>query len=260
MFKKSFLAICLAALTACGGGSRNSDTVSVTGRANPSGALVFGDDKPHSWDGHTPAHYDVHGIDVSRWQGHVDWPSVRRSGISFAFIKATEGGDFVDPMFDANWDGARQAGLPRGAYHYYYFCRSALEQAQWFIANVPRDSQALPPVLDLEWTPHSKTCTYRPDGATIRREAKIFLEILQSHYGKRPVIYTSVDFYHETGIGQLRGENFWLRSVAGHPAQVYPGADWTFWQYTGTGRVPGVQGRVDINTFIGSRAQFAAWK
>ncbi|MFW8595417.1 GH25 family lysozyme [Cribrihabitans neustonicus] len=219
----------------------------------------FGDSDPHDWQGRTPWSYPVHGIDVSRYQGDVDWHQVRRAGVSFAYIKATEGGDHTDPRFEDHWRGARRAGLPRGAYHYYYFCRPAAEQARWFIKHVPRDPRALPPVLDMEWNHMSKTCTKRPSGATVRAEAKKFLDILERHYGRRPVVYTTVDFYRDTGIGRLGGTEFWLRSVAGHPREVYPGKEWSFWQYSGTGRVPGVAGDVDLNAFRGSPASWLAW-
>lgn len=221
---------------------------------------AFGDSKPHPWDGRAPSAYAVHGIDVSRWQGAIDWPAVRAAGIAFAYIKATEGGDRVDPAFPDNWQGAAHAGLPRGAYHFYYFCRPAIEQAQWFIQHVPRDPAALPHVLDLEWNHRSPTCTMRPDPATVRAEATRFLDILTAHYGQRPVIYTTPDFYRETGIGTLSGTEFWLRSVADHPSTVYPGQRWSFWQYTGTGIVPGVRGPVDINVFAGSVPDWKRWR
>lgn len=221
---------------------------------------VFGDSNPHPWAGRSPAAYPVHGIDVSHWQGWIDWPTVRASGVSFAFIKATEGATHADRRFAENWNAAARAGIPRAAYHYYHFCRTAEEQAQWFIENVPRDPTALPHVLDLEWTPLSRTCTWRPSGAHVRAEADRFLSILARHYGQRPVIYTTVDFYRDTGIGQLAGTEFWLRSVAGHPSRVYPGSDWTFWQYTGTGIVPGINGPVDINVFAGSVGEWSRWR
>lgn len=220
----------------------------------------FGDTKPHPWDGRAPSAYPVHGIDVSRWQGAIDWSAVRAAGVAFAYIKATEGGDHADPSFPDNWQGAARAGLPRGAYHFYYFCRPAEEQARWFIQNVPRDPAALPPVLDLEWNHRSRTCTYRPAPAIVRAEAGRFLDILTAHYGQRPVVYTTLDFYRETGIGTLPGTEFWLRSVAGHPSTVYPGQRWTFWQYTGTGLVPGIRGPVDINVHAGSVGDWTRWR
>lgn len=219
----------------------------------------FGDAKPHSWTGRGPSSYPIHGIDVARYQGDIDWASVYRAGVSFAFIKATEGGDFLDPMFKDHWRESKRAGVRRGAYHYFYFCRPAEEQARWFIRNVPRDSSALPHVLDMEWNHMSPTCRLRPDGETVRREADRFLDILEAHYGRRPLIYTTVDFFADTGIGRLRGTEFWLRSVAGHPRQVYPGAFWTFWQYSGTGLVPGVKGPVDLNVFHDGPETWLRW-
>ncbi len=219
----------------------------------------FGDFDPHPWEGRSPSDYAIHGLDVARFQDAIDWRTARRAGISFAFIKATEGGDLRDPMFDKHWDGARRAGVKRGAYHFYYFCRPAEEQAQWFIDNVPRNRNDLPHVLDMEWNPYSPTCTLRPEGAVVRSEADKFLDILQRHYGKRPIVYTTPDFYRQTGIGRLRGTEFWLRSVADHPSKVYENKPWRFWQYTGTGQVPGVSGPVDINVFSGSPADWARW-
>ncbi|MCA8879404.1 MAG: glycoside hydrolase family 25 protein [Rhodobacteraceae bacterium] len=223
-------------------------------------APSFGDLDPFDWTGRKPTSHPVHGIDVSRWQGEIDWAAARDSGVSFAYIKATEGGDVEDPMFMTNWIAAAVAGVPRGAYHYYYFCRSPEQQARWFFDHVPRDPSALPPVLDMEWNHQSRTCPVRPDGSEVRAQAKKFLDMLESHYGQRPVVYTTVDFYRDTGIGSLSGTEFWLRSVAGHPQEIYPGADWSFWQYTGTGRVPGISGPVDINVFNGSSASWARWR
>jgi len=219
----------------------------------------FGDLKPHDWQGRTPASYPVHGIDISRYQSDIDWRRARASGVSFAYIKATEGGDRVDPKFDDHRKGAHRAGVRWGAYHFYYFCRPAEDQARWFIRNVPKGGNALPHVLDMEWNPFSPTCTLRPDGATVRREAERFLDMLEAHYGRRPIIYTTPDFFVQTGIGKLRGTEFWLRSVAGHPRETYDGRHWTFWQYTGTGVVPGVDGAVDINVFAGTPDAWRRW-
>jgi lysozyme len=196
---------------------------------------------------------------VARYQGDIDWERVNRAGVSFAFIKATEGGDVLDPKFKDHWRAAKQAGIPRGAYHYFYFCRPAEEQARWFIRNVPRDASALPHVLDMEWNHTSPTCRLRPDADVVRREAERFLAILETHYGSRPLVYTTVDFFADTGIGRLRNTEFWLRSVAGHPRQVYPGAFWTFWQYSGTGLVPGVTGQVDLNVFHDGPDAWLRW-
>ena len=220
----------------------------------------FGDSDPHDWSGsRTPVAYAVHGTDVSKYQRDIDWPTARASGISFAFIKATEGGDRVDSHFAKHWSGARAAGVPRAAYHFYYFCRTAADQAAWFIRNVPKERGALPPVLDMEWNPDSPTCKKRPPAATVRSEMRTFLKLVERHYGKKPIIYTSIDFFEDNGLSGFDGYPFWLRSVAGHPSSRYGDHPWTFWQYTGTGVVPGIEGNVDVNVFNGGAAAWGKW-
>ena len=218
----------------------------------------FADSAPHAWTDDDPRRHPVHGIDVSHWQGEIDWPRVAASAIAFAYIKATEGGDVLDPRFVANWHGAAAAGLPRGAYHMFYFCRSAAEQAAWFARHLPRDRQALPPVLDMEWT-KSRTCPRRPAPETVRAEMRVFLAALARHTGKRPIVYTTVDFYRDNDLGQMAGVDFWLRSTAAHPSVTYPGQSWTFWQHTGTGLVEGITGPTDVNAYAGTPAQWQAW-
>lgn len=257
MERVACLCLCLL-LTACARQSPPRENQATATRSAMT-APNFGDKDPHPWQDRHPDTYPVHGIDLSRFQTSVDWTTARANGVNFAFIKATEGGDRVDPMFQDHWRGAGGAGVLRGAYHFYYHCSPASEQARWFIANVPRTPGALPPVLDMEWTPTSPTCRIRRDGATIRAEAKVFLDALQAHYGQRPIIYTSIDFFQDTDLSKLQGTEFWLRSVAAHPDDLYDGQRWTFWQYTSSGTVPGIAGRVDINTFAGSKSAWNQW-
>lgn len=242
-----------ALLAACGGRAPSYRPMAPVSQYAPR----FSDSKPVEWPGRTPHGYAVHGVDISRWNLGIDWPVAQASGVSFAFIKATEGGDHMDPEFYNHWAATGRAGVPRGAYHFWYHCRSGAEQAEWFISKVPREAGALPPVLDLEW-PRSRNCPTRPDGATVRREATIFLDRLERHYGRRPIVYTTPDFYKDTDLGRLRAE-FWLRAVADHPSSVYPGQNWSFWQYTGTGIIQGVPGNIDINAFAGDPGQWATW-
>ena len=219
---------------------------------------TFNDSDPVSFTPYTPARFMVHGVDVSRFQGDISWRLLRGAGIRFAFIKATEGGDLLDPKFKENWRGAADAGIARGAYHFYYFCTDARIQARWFIRNVPRSEGALPPVLDVEWNPFSPTCTRRPPPATVRKEMQRFLDLVERRYGQRPIIYTTPDFFARNELRKMK-EEFWLRAVAQVPERVYPGQPWRFWQYSGTGRLPGVAGNIDLNAFQGNEADWATW-
>jgi lysozyme len=195
--------------------------------------LRLADIDPH--EGVARAHaMPVQGIDVSQWQGDVDWPTVRAAGTGFAFIKATEGGDHLDPKFLQNWYGAKAAGVPRGAYHMLYW-----------------------PVLDLEWNHHSRNCPNGAPADVALEKIKIMLDVMESHTGKRPIIYTDVAFYRDVLNGELKDYNFWLRSVAAEPQEIYGDRPWLFWQFTTTGHVPGIAGSVDRNAFNGS---FADWR
>lgn len=216
------------------------------------------DAKPH--DGVRSAqNFPVHGIDVSKWQGEIDWAEVKRAGTAFAFIKATEGGDHLDERFAENWRGAKAAGVPRAAYHFVFWCRPAEEQAAWFRKHIPADTDALPPVLDVEWNGHSRTCPKKIDPDRARRKIAIMLRAMEQHTGKKPIIYTDIPFHADVMEGHFKEYTYWLRSVAAKPEERYENRPWTFWQYTTTGRVPGIKGPVDRNAFGGSRAQWREW-
>ncbi|WP_420014304.1 GH25 family lysozyme [Sulfitobacter sediminis] len=247
---------CLLLLVSCGGGGRDVPP------ADP-GVLFapnFRDADPVDFPTPRPSSFPVHGIDAARFQNTVDWNVARANGVNFAFLKATEGGDLLDPKFKDHWRGAGRAGVWRGAYHFYYFCTPPEVQARWFISNVPRVSGSLPPVLDMEWNPFSPTCaTVRPPAAEVRRQMRVWLRIVEAHYGQRPILYTTPDFYRENGLGRFRGYDFWLRSTAEHLRDSYPGQGWRFWQYSATGLIPGVSGEVDLNAFNGSREDWNDW-
>ena len=217
-----------------------------------------GDSDPHT--GVARAHrMPVQGIDISRYQGEIDWSTVRRSGIRFAYMKVSEGGDHLDASFYRNWEAAARAGIARGVYHFMYWCRTAAEQAVWFSHAVPHDPTQLPPVLDLEWNNHSVTCPKRVSREVALEKIRKMLEIMEYHTGKRPVIYTDINFHRDVLEGELKGYEFWLRSVAAEPHERYKNRPWTFWQYTATGRVPGIGGNVDRNVFVGSESDWRRW-
>ena len=213
------------------------------------------DYKPH--DDVARAHrMPVQGIDVSAWQGDIDWLQVRKSGVQFAFIKATEGGDHLDPKFLDNWYAAKRAGVTRGAYHFVYWCRPAHEQALWFMLNVPADPDALPPVLDVEWNGHSKNCPKKVSRTLALSKIRLLLDAMEAHTGKKPIIYTDLTFHREVLVGELKNYHFWLRSTAAEPAKVYRDRDFSFWQFTTTGHVPGIKGKVDRNSFNGTQSSW----
>jgi lysozyme len=207
----------------------------------------------------TLAALHIRGVDVSYYQGDIDWPTLRANGVSFAYIKATEGGDYLDSKFAHNWAAAEEAGLKRGAYHFYYLCRPVREQIAWFVSHVPRDPDALPPAVDMEWVPTSKTCTVRPPRAKIIADLQLFLDSLEHHYGKRPLIYATASFHHDVLEGAFNDYPFWLRAIDGPPGERYGFRPWHFWQYSARGTLPGVNGHIDKNAFAGSKADWAAF-
>ncbi len=206
------------------------------------------------------AAYHISGIDVSKFQGKIDWDKVKDSGVKFAWIKSTEGGDRVDDNFRANWRESAEAGVPRGAYHFVYWCRDPLSQIKWFEKNVPADPHALPPVLDVELTPTSPTCKRILHRRETVREIGIMLAEMKRFYHKTPIIYSTVDFYR--GIlsgGALSQYPIWVRSTKYKPQVAYGSRPWRFWQYQSDGHVQGVPGRVDRNAFYGNDKQWLAF-
>jgi lysozyme len=199
-------------------------------------------------------------VDVSKYQGNIDWEAVKDAGVAFAFIKATEGGDAADSKFLRNWTAAKAAGIPRGAYHFVYWCRQPHEEIGNFESVVPVEADALPPVLDVEATPTSRTCKRTLYREEVLADMRKMLEEMERHYGKKPIIYSSVDFYqsilHSNALAEYP---IWVRSTKYHPTVRYGDRKWTFWQYRSDGSVPGIPGSVDQNTFHGTQEQWQAW-
>jgi lysozyme len=235
------------ALSGCGGGAGPVDVSDL-----PRGMVNSGYPKPHD--------YPIHGIDVSKFQGDIDWNAVASSGVQFAWIKATEGGDRADAHFQANWTGAKAAGVPRGAYHFVYWCRSPMEEMAFFEQNAPVEDDALPPVLDVEATPTSPTCHRHLTQSGATADMKVMLEEMERHYGKRPIIYTTVDFYEAIlSDGAFSDYPIWVRSTKHHPAVKYGSRAWAFWQYQSDGQTPGINGNVDRDVFYGTKVQWDAF-
>jgi len=201
----------------------------------------------------------VMGIDVSKWQhddgGPIDWRRVKASGQRFAFIKATGGSSRIDPWFERNWAGARRAGLITGAYHYSDPSRSAVAQARLIVSVVgsTREANNLGIVLDLE-----DTGGLRP--AALVRWAKTFLNEVERLTGRVPIVYTGPNFWKTKVRSSAFGAYpLWLARYNSQAPAPLPGWNrWTFWQYTSSGRVPGIVGAVDRNWFCCSLATLRA--
>jgi len=185
------------------------------------------------------------GVDVSHHQGGTDWDALAGDEVAFAYIKATEGGDWVDTRFAENWRAAKRTPIARGAYHFFTLCTPADVQAANFIATVGALENDLPPVLDIE---HMGPCREGPTMQTPAHDALVFLDILEAHYGVRPIIYTTRQF-HETHLQTLTGERFWVRSILHAPR--WRTEDWSLWQFHNHGRRAGVDGPVDLNRLKG---------
>jgi lysozyme len=200
-----------------------------------------------------PVNYQIHGIDVSKYQDFIDWESVKQMRVgdvqmSFAFIKATEGLGNEDGFFRRNWKKSRDAGIARGAYHFFLATKSGKAQAENFINSVELGSGDLPPVLDIE-----QTYGVPPD--KLRQRAKEWLQTVQDYYHVIPIIYTNVDFYKLYLRDDFDGYPLW---VAHYLQKQRPNVsrDWAFWQHSESGRVNGIVTRVDFDVFNGDSTDF----
>jgi lysozyme len=189
------------------------------------------------------------GIDVSFYQGTIDWTTVANNNISFAILKATEGLDIVDPNFATNWAASRAVGMTRSAYHFFRAARDAKAQAEFFLKTVGKlEDFDLPLVLDLE----------RVDGIdrnVALDKAQIWLDIVEKATGRKPIVYTYPVFWEEQLADTNRFVNYPLWIAHYQTLQPWvPGKwkNWTFHQYSETGQVKGIAGAVDLNQFAGT--------
>lgn len=200
-----------------------------------------------------PGGYSIHGIDVSKYQHTIAWDEVKTMRVKniqhgFAFIKATEGSGYTDPQFKRNWRKAKEAGLIRGAYHFFISSRDGKTQANNFINKAELESGDLPPVLDIEQLNGAGT-------AQLQKEAKEWLNIVESHYRVRPIIYTNVDFYNRHLGDEFNKYPLWVAHYY-QPEQPRIDRGWIFWQHSDKGRVNGIVSPVDFNVFNGDSAEF----
>ena len=197
--------------------------------------------------------FPVRGIDVSHHQGVIDWSQVAGAGVDFAFIKATEGGDHLDTRFDENWRQAGEAGLTRGAYHFFTFCTPGDIQADHYLAVAPPAPDVLPPAVDVEFAGNCRSWKSIED---VRRELRVLLRRLEAAWGRTPVLYITSESEERVIAGHFDDFPVWIRSVFLRPGGRNP--VWLFWQYTDKGEIPGISTPVDLNVYRGKPDEIAA--
>lgn len=203
-----------------------------------------------------PYGYSVHGVDISRWQDEVDFYKLKTKTLDgdtlafkFAFIKATEGILLEDPMFDDNWENAKDAKIPRGAYHYFLPNYDAKKQARNFITSVKLSKGDLPPVVDVEEIGKKKK-------SELVKSLKIFIADIEKKYGIKPIIYSNISFIEDYLADDFVGYKFWIAHYYEEELVVESSIKWLFWQHSDKAFVFGCRQPVDANVFNGSFSDF----
>jgi lysozyme len=207
-----------------------------------------------SYDIRIPRNYHIHGIDVSYYQGKIDWPKVKAMKeddvqVHFAFIKATEGLFNVDPYFQRNWREAPKAGIVCGAYHFFRPQKSGAWQAKFFLQTVKFEAGDLPPVVDIE-----ELNGVSP--AKMRVELKDFVQHIEKKTGVKPIIYTGLSFYKDYMKGYFNDYPLWIAHYHQPKLRVSSSTAWAFWQHSDKARISGINHVVDFNAFNGDSTAF----
>lgn len=203
--------------------------------------------------------YPVRGVDVSRYQGQIDWNVLASNDISFAYIKATEGSSYVDSCFSYNYEEARKTSLRVGAYHFFSYDSEGQTQADHYIAVVEKTDGMLPPVIDLEF--YGDKEQNPPAQDSVRQELTVMLDRLEEYYGVKPIIYATEKSYKLYLADAFQEYDIWIRNIFSSP-HLSDHREWTFWQYTNRGKLEGYQGDekyIDMNVFCGSSEDFLSY-
>ncbi len=196
--------------------------------------------------------YEVHGVDVSHYQGNIDWKVLEAQNVQFAFIKATEGSGHIDSKFYENWEAVDDTDIKAGAYHFFSFDSPAESQAELYIETVGDLSGRLIPVVDIEF--YGDKFSNPPEEEEIVTELKMMLVLLEEEYGVKPMVYTTYSFYYKYLAGEMDDYPLWIRNVYFSP-EMDLNNRWTFWQYTDRAVLNGYSGaeeHIDLNVFCGS--------
>jgi lysozyme len=190
----------------------------------------------------------VIGIDVSEYQGNIDWDKVGfvqdSFPIQFVMIRATAGSDKVDAKFAINWEAVKSVNLMRGAYHYYRPNENSIAQAKNFINNVSLKPGDLPPVLDIENLPKKQSLD------SLKVGLKRWLNYVENHYKVRPIIYSGQNYYENFLKKDFSEYQFWIANYNGWIHEI--DANWLIWQFTEKAQISGIRGNVDLNIYNGT--------
>lgn len=200
----------------------------------------------------------VRGVDVSAYQGDIDWKALKNQDIQFAYIKATEGTDHIDSRFQENWDGAQNAGILTGAYHFMLFDQDGKSQAEHFIENVPKENNSLPPVIDLEL--YGEYLENPMDKGKVQAIVNDMILRLQEYYGVTPIIYTNYNTYNTYLSDAFAEIPIWICDISNQEPELEGGHEWKFWQYSQRGLLDGVSGGderfIDLDLYNGTYLDF----
>jgi lysozyme len=203
-----------------------------------------------------PENYNIHGLDISRYQEYVNWDNLRTLSsqgdtisFSFVFMKATQGTWREDPTFDGNWEDAHTHHLFCGAYHYYMADQDARRQADNFISSVKLERGDMPPVIDIEDT-RGKTKEEIVDGV------KTMARLLELHYGTKPIIYSNIAFIEDYLSDDFTDYYFWVAHYYQEDLRIAEEINWLFWQHNDRAMLFGSDQYVDVNVFNGNIIEF----
>mgnify|MGYP004444693869 FL=1 len=199
--------------------------------------------------------YPVCGVDVSNYQGLIDWDKLEEQNVAFAFIKATEGSGHIDESARRNLERASKTSIKKSAYHFFSFDSSGETQAENYISVVGTDEIDMPPVVDIEYYADKKS--NKPTKEETEQILRPLLEKLEEYYGVKPIIYTTLPVYFRYVKENFSDYPLWIRNVNFEPDLM----NWKFWQYCDKGELYGYKGEekyIDLNVYNGTIEQFLA--
>ena len=191
----------------------------------------------------------VPGIDVSYYQGNIDWAAVKKAGKVFAIARVSDGSGFIDPDFQKNWKGMKSAGLIRGVYQFFRPNQDPIAQADLLLSELKAggglDVADLQPVMDME-------VSGGLGPAAIQANMQKWLTYVESKTGRKPIIYTAAFMSSNVGTGFVKYPLWVANYGVSCPTMPSNWTQWVMWQSGSTGSVAGIVGSVDVNVFNGT--------